>query len=126
MDGRFHAWVEDRGPVDGLLTMIDDATGCTLGQFMGEETTWGAADILQRWISRTSSVWESRASWGTIGWCATRIGPSSFFRRRRRNATAAPRCASSCALDQSGPRAHQPHRRTPHPTIRDAVVAHTT
>jgi len=51
MDGSFHAWLEDRGPVSCLLTMIDDATGRTLGQFTGEETTWGAAEVLQRWIA---------------------------------------------------------------------------
>ena len=51
MDGSFHAWLEDRGPVDCLLTMIDDATGHTLGQFTGEETTWGAAAMLERWIA---------------------------------------------------------------------------
>ncbi len=52
MDGSFHAWFEDRGPVECLLTMIDDATGRTLGQFTGEETTWGAAEVLQRWIDK--------------------------------------------------------------------------
>lgn len=51
MDGSFHAWLETRGPVDCLLTMIDDATGVTLGQFTGEETTWGAADVLEQWIA---------------------------------------------------------------------------
>ena len=52
MDGSFHAWLEDRAPVDCLLTMIDDATSHTLGQFTGEETTWGAAALLERWIAR--------------------------------------------------------------------------
>jgi transposase len=52
MDGSFHAWLEDRGPVECLLTMIDDATGDTLGQFTGEETTWGAAEVLQAWIAQ--------------------------------------------------------------------------
>lgn len=51
MDGSFHAWLEDRGPVACLLTMIDDATGTTLGHFTGEETTWGAAEMLQAWIA---------------------------------------------------------------------------
>lgn len=50
MDGSFHAWLEDRGPVACLLTMIDDATGTTLGHFTGEETTWGAAEVLHAWI----------------------------------------------------------------------------
>jgi hypothetical protein len=52
MDGSFHAWLEDRGPVACLLTMIDDATGDTLGHFTGEETTWGAAEVLQAWIAK--------------------------------------------------------------------------
>ena len=52
MDGSFHAWLEDRGPVACLLTMIDDATGETLGRFTGEETTWGAAEVLQAWIAQ--------------------------------------------------------------------------
>ena len=50
MDGSFHEWLEGRGPRDCLLTMIDDATGHTLGQFTGEETTWGAAAVLRQWI----------------------------------------------------------------------------
>lgn len=33
-------------------TMIDDATGETLGHFTGEETTWAAAEVLQAWISK--------------------------------------------------------------------------
>ena len=52
MDGSFHAWLETRGPVDCLLTMIDDATGQTFGQFTGEETTWGAAEVLDQWIAQ--------------------------------------------------------------------------
>lgn len=52
MDGSFHAWLEDRGPVECLLTMIDDATGETLGHFTAEETTWGAAAVLQGWIAK--------------------------------------------------------------------------
>ena len=52
MDGSFHAWLEDRGPVECLLTMIDDATGETLGHFTGDETTWGAAEVLHAWIAK--------------------------------------------------------------------------
>src|SRR5258707_7727046 len=52
MDGSFHEWLEERGPTECLLTMIDDATSCTLGQFTGEETTWGAAAVLQCWIAK--------------------------------------------------------------------------
>ena len=52
MDGSFHAWLEERGPVECLLTMIDDATGETLGHFTGEETTWAAAEVLEAWIAK--------------------------------------------------------------------------
>ena len=51
MDGSFHEWLEGRAPRDCLLTMIDDATGRTLGDFTGEETTWGAAAVLRQWIA---------------------------------------------------------------------------
>ena len=51
MDGSFHEWLEGRAPRDCLLTMIDDATGRTLGEFTGEETTWGAAAVLRQWIA---------------------------------------------------------------------------
>ena len=52
LDGSFHEWLEARGPGQCLLTMIDDATGRTLGKFTGEETTWGAAEVLQLWVAK--------------------------------------------------------------------------
>jgi hypothetical protein len=52
LDGSFHDWLETGAVGQCLLTMIDDATGRTLGTFTGEETTWGAADVLQRWIAQ--------------------------------------------------------------------------
>jgi hypothetical protein len=55
LDGSFHDWLEGRGPggpgLSCLLTLIDDATGTTLGRFTGEETTWGAARVLRAWIA---------------------------------------------------------------------------
>lgn len=51
LDGSFHDWLETGAVGQCLLTMIDDATGKTLGTFTGEETTWGAAEVLQRWIA---------------------------------------------------------------------------
>jgi hypothetical protein len=50
LDGSFHDWFEGRGPRPCLLSLVDDATGTMLGRFGEEETTWGAAAVLQAWI----------------------------------------------------------------------------
>lgn len=50
LDGSFHPWFERRGPQSCLLTMVDDATGRSLGQFGAQETIWAAAGVLRTWI----------------------------------------------------------------------------
>jgi transposase len=50
LDGSFHAWFEDRGPASCLLTMVDDATGRSLGRFGAQETIWAAVAVLRKWI----------------------------------------------------------------------------
>ena len=52
LDGSFHPWFEDRGPAACLLTLVDDATGTTLGQFSAQETIWAAVAVLRLWITR--------------------------------------------------------------------------
>lgn len=52
MDGSFHRWFEARGPESCLLTLVDDATGRTLGRFGAQETTWAAVGVLRAWIDR--------------------------------------------------------------------------
>jgi transposase len=52
MDGSFHAWFEGRAPESCLLTLVDDATGQTLGRFGAQETIWAAVDVLRAWIDR--------------------------------------------------------------------------
>ena len=52
LDGSFHAWFEDRGPISCLLTMVDDATGRSLGRFSEQETIWAAVGVLRAWIER--------------------------------------------------------------------------
>lgn len=52
LDGSFHAWFEDRGPHSCLLTLVDDATGRSLGRFGAQETIWAAVDLLRAWIAR--------------------------------------------------------------------------
>jgi transposase len=52
MDGSFHPWFEDRGPHSCLLTLVDDATGKTLGRFGAQETIWAAVGVLRAWIER--------------------------------------------------------------------------
>jgi transposase len=52
LDGSFHPWFEDRGPHSCLLTMVDDATGKTVGRFGAQETIWAAVEVLRAWIDR--------------------------------------------------------------------------
>ena len=56
LDGSFHPWFEDRGPQSCLLTLVDDATGRSLGRFGAQETIWAAvgdpADV-------DRAVWDS-------------------------------------------------------------------
>jgi transposase len=52
LDGSFHPWFEDRGPQRCLLTLVDDATGRSLGRFGAQETIWAAVAILRAWIAR--------------------------------------------------------------------------
>jgi transposase len=52
LDGSFHRWCEDRGPESCLLTMVDDATGRSLGRFGAQETIWAAVGVLRAWIER--------------------------------------------------------------------------
>jgi transposase len=52
LDGSFHPWFEDRGPHSCLLTLVDDATGRSLGRFGAQETIWAAVALLRRWIEQ--------------------------------------------------------------------------
>src|SRR5262245_14662509 len=52
LDGSFHPWFEDRGPHSCLLTLVDDATGRSLGRFEAQETIWAAVGLLRAWIAR--------------------------------------------------------------------------
>jgi transposase len=50
LDGSLHAWCEGRAPQACLLTLVDDATGTTLGQFSAQETIWAAVGVLRLWL----------------------------------------------------------------------------
>jgi transposase len=50
LDGSFHPWCETRGPASCLLTLVDDATGRSLGRFSAQETIWAAVAVLRAWI----------------------------------------------------------------------------
>ena len=52
LDGSFHAWLERRGTPSCLLTMVDDATGRSVGTFGAQETIWAAVGVLRAWIER--------------------------------------------------------------------------
>ena len=50
LDGSFHRWFETRGPESCLLTLVDDATGRSMGRFSAQETIWAAVAVLRAWI----------------------------------------------------------------------------
>jgi len=52
MDGSFHLWFDGRAPASCLLTLVDDATGKTVGRFGAQETIWAAVEVLRAWIDR--------------------------------------------------------------------------
>ena len=52
LDGSLHAWFEGRAPHACLLTLVDDATGTTLGQFSAQETIWAAVGVLRLWLTQ--------------------------------------------------------------------------
>jgi transposase len=52
LDGSFHPWFEERGAPSCLLTLVDDATGRTLGRFGAQETIWAAVGVLRAWMER--------------------------------------------------------------------------
>ncbi len=52
MDGSFHRWFEGRAPACCLLTLVDDATGKSLGRLGAQETIWAAVGVLRAWIER--------------------------------------------------------------------------
>ena len=52
LDGSVHRWFEGRGPAACLLTLVDDATGTTLGQFGAQETIWAAVGVLRLWLAQ--------------------------------------------------------------------------
>jgi transposase len=52
LDGSVHPWFEGRGASSCLLTLVDDATGHSLGRFGAQETIWTAVAVLRRWIER--------------------------------------------------------------------------
>jgi transposase len=81
LDGSFHPWFEDRGPHSCLLTLVDDATGRSLGRFGAQETIWAAVEIL------SARGWRGTGFRGP----STRIGRTSMCGARiRRSATRGP------------------------------------
>lgn len=52
LDGSHHLWLEERAEKACLMNLVDDATGRGMFGFAGEETTWAAADLLERWVRR--------------------------------------------------------------------------
>jgi transposase len=66
MDGSFHEWYEDRGPQRCLVTLVDDATGRSLGRLGAQETIWAAVDVLRCWIERYGIPVALYTDWKTL------------------------------------------------------------
>jgi hypothetical protein len=66
MDGSFHLWYEQRGPQRCLVTLVDDATGRSLGRLGAQETIWAAADVLRCWIERYGIPVALYTDWKTL------------------------------------------------------------
>ena len=66
LDGSFHLWLEDRGPVGCLMDLVDDATGCSVLHFSAEETTWAAVTVLRRWITQYGVPLCLYTDWKTV------------------------------------------------------------
>lgn len=88
LDGSFHDWFEGRGPVGCLISIIDDATGKTLGKLHKEETTWDAMRVLRCWIETygvPQALYVDAKSvfvrGGTVNELAAGIAPLTHFGR---------------------------------------------
>jgi hypothetical protein len=66
MDGSFEDWLETRGPRGCLIHMVDDATSTSLATFTLEETTWGVADTLRRWVEKYGIPRGLYVDWKTV------------------------------------------------------------
>jgi len=66
MDGSFENWLEGRGPRGCLIHMVDDATSTSLATFTLEETTWGVADTLRRWVEKYGIPRALYVDWKTV------------------------------------------------------------
>lgn len=66
IDGSHHAWLEGRGPKGCLMNLVDDATGRAMLLFAEEETTWAAAELLERWVRRYGAPRAIYADWKNV------------------------------------------------------------
>ena len=66
LDGSHHKWLEERGPKACLMNLVDDATGVAQCLFSEEETTWSAADLLERWVRFYGVPQALYTDWSTV------------------------------------------------------------
>lgn len=66
LDGSHHKWLEERGPKACLMNLVDDSTGVGQGLFAEEETTWAAADLLERWVRFYGVPQALYTDWATV------------------------------------------------------------
>lgn len=80
VDGSFHPWLEGRGPVACMVTMIDDATGITLAHFARGETTFSVSEVLELWVRKYGIPRALYADRGGVFEPRQRVGKTQFGR----------------------------------------------
>lgn len=80
VDGSFHPWLEGRGPVACMVTMIDDATGITLARFARGETTASVSEVLELWVRKYGIPRAIYADRGGVFEPRQRVGKTQFGR----------------------------------------------
>jgi transposase len=66
LDGSHHRWLEERGPQACLMNLVDDATGVAQCLFSEQETTWAAAELLERWVRFYGVPQALYTDWSTV------------------------------------------------------------
>lgn len=66
LDGSHHRWLEERGPKACLMNLVDDATGVAQCLFAEQETTWAAAELLERWVRFYGVPQALYTDWSTV------------------------------------------------------------
>ena len=88
----FTRGLRSAGPASCLLTLVDDATGRTLGRFGAQETIWAAVGVLRAWIAQYGIPQALYTDWKNVYVRAAECGGA-----RRRGAVPLTQFGRMCA-----------------------------